>query len=363
VPQDQPYTFRVNSDLVQLSVVVRDRSGKPVRGLTREDFEVAEDGQRQQIAAVDLEIAGEPRNAPGAAAAGLPPALNLPLLTTTAPPLANSASGLRLVVLTFDFTSLEPDDAARALRAAESYVGGLGPADRVAIVGFTARLNVEQDFSGDAQLLRAALQRMHGLSTIVSAGSSDSAYGDRDGGRLRQLQALAAALRKVRQKKAVVLFAGRAASDRDPNSIVATLDAALTANVSFYGIDASGLSATPPMGSAGSAADAGIGALSGVAVVRGGGNSRPQLLYTLAQGTGGRAFFGTNDLGKVFRALESDTREYYLLSYRSTNLRRDGEFRRVEVRLRWPAMTVKAPAGYYAPREMPVASPGAGANR
>jgi len=78
-------------------------------------------------------------------------------------------------------------------------------------------------------------------------------------------------------------------------------------------------------------------------VVRGSGNARAQLLFTLAQATGGRAFFGINDLQKAFRALESDTNEYYLLSYRSTNLRRDGRFGSVEVRVRRPAMVVKAP--------------------
>src|SRR6266550_3405959 len=59
--QQQPtYTFRVNSDLVQISVVARDRNGRFVPDLTRDDFAVIEDGRRQQLSAVDLESVAVP---------------------------------------------------------------------------------------------------------------------------------------------------------------------------------------------------------------------------------------------------------------------------------------------------------------
>ena len=45
----QDEVVRVQTELVNLNVVVKDRQGKRVKGLTREDFEVYEDGARQEI--------------------------------------------------------------------------------------------------------------------------------------------------------------------------------------------------------------------------------------------------------------------------------------------------------------------------
>lgn len=45
----QEEVIRIDSALVNLNVVVKDRQGRRVRGLTREDFDVYEDGVRQEI--------------------------------------------------------------------------------------------------------------------------------------------------------------------------------------------------------------------------------------------------------------------------------------------------------------------------
>lgn len=41
--------IRVNSRLVQLSVLVRDKRGHPVRGLTSEDFQIFDNGHEQKL--------------------------------------------------------------------------------------------------------------------------------------------------------------------------------------------------------------------------------------------------------------------------------------------------------------------------
>jgi len=46
--QSQP-AFRADTRLVEVNVVVRDRSGRPIEGLTRSDFTLFEDGQAQTI--------------------------------------------------------------------------------------------------------------------------------------------------------------------------------------------------------------------------------------------------------------------------------------------------------------------------
>jgi VWFA-related protein len=350
--QEPTYTIRVNSDLVQISVVVRDHDARFVRDLTRDDFAVIEDGRLQQLSAVDLErVAG-----PHTAAAPLQP-LQLPLLTSQASVPATAVRGFRLVVLFFDFTSLGPDDAARSLRAAEAYIRTIGPADRVAIVTLAAELEVWQDFTGDHSALQHALQRLHGLSRTVlegnGNGSDDSTHEVFNGyQRLRSLRMLTSALAQVPQKKSVVILAGNTGSDSDLVAITATVDAAVRAGVSFYTVDATGLSAMPPLGDATQASSYGTTVLSGTAVAQGGGTIHEQdLLYALARGTGGRAFFDSNDFERPFRTLEEDTREYYMLSYRSSNSRRDGRYRRISVRVRRRGLELKHPAGYYGPRD------------
>src|SRR5689334_14363528 len=61
-PQAQPtkggqglYRLRVESELVLVNVVVRDKQGKPVTGLTRDDFTLLEDGKAQRVSSFDFE--------------------------------------------------------------------------------------------------------------------------------------------------------------------------------------------------------------------------------------------------------------------------------------------------------------------
>src|SRR5438876_6968515 len=283
--QEPTYTIRVNSDLVQISVVARDRNGRFVPDLTRDDFAVIEDGRRQQLSAVDLESVAVP-NTTGTPL--LP--LQSPILTSRSPVAPTAAKGLRLVLLFFDFTSLDADAAARSLRAAKAYVGTIGPADRVAVVSLAAKLEVQQDFTGDHTALQQALKRLQGLSRTVlegngdDGGSDDSGYAMFNGHRrLRSLRVLTSALAQVRQKKSVVIFAGDTGSaDSDLVGITATVDAAVRGGVSFYGIDATGLTAAPPLGDATHASSFGTAVLSGTAVAQGSDAVHDQgLLYAL----------------------------------------------------------------------------------
>jgi VWFA-related protein len=352
--QEPTYTLRVNSDLVQISVVARNRSGQFVRDLTIGDFTLTEDGRPQRLLAVDLETVGVP-NATGTRR--MP--LQLPILTSGAPLPAIATRGLRLVVLFFDFTSLDLPDAARSLRAAEAYVRTIGPADRVAVVSLGPKLEVQQDFTGDPAELLRALKRLYGLSQMDFEASDDPSPGLFYAyGRLRSLRVLTTTLAKVPQKKSVVIFAGGMPSDSDLVGITATVDAAVRAAVSFYGIDATGLTAMPPLGDATVASNYGRTVLSGTALAQSSGAIHDQgLLYALAHGTGGRAFFDSNDFERPFRTLENDTSKYYMLSYRSSNSRRDGRYRRISVRVRRRGIELKHQAGYYAPRaENPVSA-------
>jgi VWFA-related protein len=72
-------------------------------------------------------------------------------------------------------------------------------------------------------------------------------------------------------------------------------------------------------------------------------------LENIAQQTGGFLVRDTNDLaGGLHRMLE-DNASYYLMSYEPINQKRDGKFRKIEVKVTRPGLRVRTRAGYYAP--------------
>ena len=71
-------------------------------------------------------------------------------------------------------------------------------------------------------------------------------------------------------------------------------------------------------------------------------------LGILADQTGGLLINNTNDLEDGVSRVNQDRRNYYLLSYQSTNPALDGRFHRISVRVKNPALTVRARSGYVA---------------
>ena len=74
-------------------------------------------------------------------------------------------------------------------------------------------------------------------------------------------------------------------------------------------------------------------------------------LGELAQGTGGLIFDNTNNLRQGFDRVDSDLRNYYLIGYTPTNATYDGTFRKIEVKVKRPGLTVAARKGYFAVRD------------
>src|SRR5690242_18007806 len=110
--QDAP-RFRSGVSLVLVDVVVRDRSGAVVKGLTADDFELLEDGARQQIVTFAFEEI-TPNAAPVDAAA----TTTLPASPSPDPPThpltSSEVSGHRLLTLVFDTSSMQPEDVEKA---------------------------------------------------------------------------------------------------------------------------------------------------------------------------------------------------------------------------------------------------------
>ena len=80
--------------------------------------------------------------------------------------------------------------------------------------------------------------------------------------------------------------------------------------------------------------------------------SRPRRLsFTLSSDTGGRAFLDSNDFSHFFRGVQQDTSTYYMLGYHSTNLAKDGRYRRISVKVKVAGVKAEYRRGYYAPAD------------
>ncbi len=158
-------TFSVGTAAVTLDVVVRDKKGKAVRDLKAPDFEVYEDGVRQQVdsfqvfgrgAAPADEAKAAPevaRKAPAVPAAGAAPAAE------AAPPAAEAAEN-RPLVIAFVFDRLQPNARHMAQKAALTYLDkGHVEGDLVGIFSIDLALHTLQPFTSDTGLVRRGFER------------------------------------------------------------------------------------------------------------------------------------------------------------------------------------------------------------
>lgn len=381
----RPPTFRADLELVLVNVVVRDRTGAVVRGLTRDDFILTEDGRPQTVSTFSFEaLEARPATRPAAP----PPILTAPAVDAgpgapalPATPVEADLQNRRLVVLFFDLSSMQPEEVERAVQSAREYVEKkLTAADLVGITTLSTSLDVVQDFTPDREPLLAALDAIDGKS---GQGFAEGAAGETEGTpdtgaaftaddtefnvfntdrRLEALRSLTGALSGIQQKKSVVYFSGGMSQTGLDNRVQLTtvIDRAVRANVSIYTADARGLQAIVPGGDASTASARGQGAFSGRATARqfDRAAASQDTLATLAEDTGGRAFLDTNDFGVVFDRVIADTAAYYILGYTSTNPARDGRFRRIRVRATSSDLRLEYRAGYYAPRDFAHSSRG-----
>jgi len=71
----------------------------------------------------------------------------------------------------------------------------------------------------------------------------------------------------------------------------------------------------------------------------------------LASLTGGFTINNNNDLAGALQRVFAETRNYYLLGYKSSNPKRDGRFRTIKLQVKREGLKVRARKGYYAPTQ------------
>ncbi len=369
------YTFKAQTELVLVNVTVRDRNGNPVRNLKRGDFTMLEDNKPQQVVSFDIEntdAVASTAVAEGKLLSATPQPS--PTGETDSAAVAPPFKDRRLIILFFDLSGMEPDEIDRSVAAAQNYVDKqMAPADLVSIVSLGSQLTLNQDFTSDHPTLKKALESLNlGGGQGFEEGSTGTTEGTADTGnsftaddteynifntdrRLEALRSVATRLAGVDQKKSLIYFSS--GMDRtgieNQAELRAAINAANRANLSIYAMDIRGLQAIVPGGEAQNASLRGTSPFSGAAM-RSAYDSNfttQETLVTLAGDTGGRAFLDSNDFSRVFTGVQQDTSTYYLLGYHSNNLKRDGRYRRITVRLNRNDVKLDFRRGYYAPAD------------
>jgi len=373
-----PYTMRARSEVVLVNVVARDKQGKLVRDLTADDFTVFEDGKQQKVTSFDIENTdAAPEAATGPEQTTM---LTLPKPRTEAkaaevqPQAPSALKDRRLIILFFDLSAMQPDEIDRSTTAAQKYLDQqMAPADLVSVVSLGSTVRVEQDFTTDRALLKQALDRLNpAFGAGFEEGSTGTTEGTPDTGapftaddteynifntdrRLEALRTVAQAVSRIDQKKSLIYFSS--GMDRtgieNQSQLRTAINAAVRANLAIYTMDIRGLQALVPGGEAQSASLRGTSPYSGRATINALNSNftTQETLVTLAGDTGGRAFLDSNDFNQVFKRVQEDTSIYYMLGYHSTNLARDGRFRRIVVQVKRPGLKLEYRRGYYAPAD------------
>lgn len=376
---NQAGPIHTSTDLVRIDVEVTDRSGKPVKGLRQDQFTVLDGGKPQKVSIFTysdieaVETAGQVDAKPIVVPVDVPTGVSPEALN-------DQVRDRRMIALFFDLTSMQTDDLLRARNAALKFVQKqMTAADLVSVVTFGVKLSVWADFTNDKAKLEKAINR---LTPGAEQNLADNLYAAAQNGeydvqqytgaaytadetefnvyntdqKLAAVQGLANVLAAIPGRKSVIQFTGGITQTGEENrtQLRAATDAANRADVSIYSIDARGLFAEVPGGDVTLNAATGNSMYTGASVFHQMDQRQDSrdTLATLSSDTGGRAFFDLGDLSEAFPKIQQENGGYYLLGYYlDANVKRDGRWRIVRVKVNAPGAHVRYRQGYYAPKD------------
>jgi VWFA-related protein len=358
--------FRASTRLVQVSVIVKDSRGKPVADLTAGDFRLYEDGSQQPIEFFSVESDRMTGKAPAS--------------TTTSGEFTNSLEervGGGVTAILFDQLNTGWADQVFARDHLVKFLGQVRREDRLGLyVLESSTVRVLHDFTNDASSLLRALARYQGVTSNELAASEAKPLetGDReidawlaeDGAMMAadaitiRVQSTTAALEAIGnhlagvsgRKNLIWVSSGFPAlywQEGTPRTVTRLVNRATralnNAGIAVYPVSARGLIgafAIPP------------GASKPVFTTVSTGAADIDTMLMLANDTGGRAFFNTNDIGGAVRRAIDDARVTYVLGYYPSHDTWDGRFREINVTVRRSGVEVRHRRGYLAaPAEQP----------
>jgi len=325
-------TIQSESRLVLVDTVVTDKKGNFVRDLTQKDFKVFEDNKEQTISTFSHEA--------GDTAGG-------------------SASRKHYTVLFFDDTTAGAALQAYARQAALKFITtNAGPDKLMAIAEMGAGLKVTQGFTDDPERLKQVVAGSQFASSAGSAGNGGrntttnaamNEYGIRT--TIGALRGMIQSLASLPGRKTLILVAaGYPSTPNTINEINTTIEECNRANVAVYpvvpsqviatGMDASDTATAPARGRrGGGGAGAGQGADTSVVGLQ-------QILFTLANGSGGFVVDATSDLTPGFMKIGKEADEYYILGYIPAKDAAPGACHTLKVKLDKGGTNIRSRAGY-----------------
>ncbi|MEO7191507.1 MAG: VWA domain-containing protein [Vicinamibacterales bacterium] len=365
----EPPTFRAGVDVIQLDVSVLDKDRRPVRGLTLADFTVLENGKPQRLVA-----------ATGVDAADRDPVqsawMQYVVEDVAVNDLGDALGDGRLFAIVFDDKNLPGDDTdiiVSARQAARHAIDQMGPSDMAAVV-FAQQAGKTQDFTRDRQKLLAAIDKLNPNPPQwiePPSGARPPIQGDiqrTSGLRSRSVPeleqpavpTLAAVVSRMsllpnRRKAILFVTVGVPVTFSDqrcavlPQTMKTVFRRAQLANVNIHTIDPGGYSGYREylrLRLARYGRDLGMrGQCMPATDVR----QLHDFMRITADNTGGRAIVETDAVETGIDRIFEEDGSYYLVSYQTANPEPDGKFRKVEVKVGRPGLTVMTRSGYWAP--------------
>ena len=379
---------------VTVDVVVTDKKGVPATGLTPADFVILEDDKAQKIASFDaVEV-------PAAPSATTP---SRPRISTNTSVEARTG---RSFVVVFDDIHLTPGQALRAKGAVAEFLRtGVREGDRVSLVAtgggawWSTRMeagrdeliamlkrldgrhipDMAPDRMSDYEAMRIHVYHDPQVEAVVSrrfetfgataragsggSGSDSMLEGDpmvrgraseiyyqsvsRNRITLQVLQRVLQSLAANKGRKSVILVSEGFIYDPNLDEFKGTLMASRRSNAAIYFLDTKGLSAGMPYSSAEFGPNIDNQDLGAVFIDQ---MSEAEGAESLASDSGGFVVKNTNDLARGITRIADESRSYYLIGYNPADARRDGRFRKIQVKLvARKGLQVRARKGYYAP--------------
>jgi VWFA-related protein len=391
-----PAVIKSTTRLVEINIVVQNKKGEPFEGLNKEDFTIRDQGQEQQIAVFARHSSAPPDRS------SIPP---LPSNVFTNRFDRTTQVPGSVTVILFDALNTPVLDQAYARQQVIKFLKQLQPQDHVAIYLLTRQLAVLNEFTQDVTSLLQAVQRLKGYSSApLDASSPDTALQDAvgatapatgipgAGGTAAQLNDflngasgvisdLASIDRVETTTSAIEAIANHVAQIPGRKSLIwvsasfpmtigfdadtlmdlvrqhRTFDPELEraaralnqANMSIYPVDARGLMARPLFSSTNTPTFNPRNPSKGLNPDTGNFDT----MNFLADRTGGKAFYNTNDIEGAVRHVISDGQFTYTLGFYPTHGKWDGKFHELKVQVNEKGLTLRYRKGYFAVPDSP----------
>lgn len=381
-PAPPQTALKVTTRMVQVNVVVHSRKGEPATDLKKEDFTIYDQGQEQRVATFSMESTQPLMQAGSSKPAKLPPN------TFTNRVELKEATPSAITIILLDGLNSLFEDQAYARQQVIRFLNQMQEGDRVALYTLGRELKVLYDFTSDPLALQRALAKHRGhLGTEVA----DSEYADSDTGNYRldqflnqanqkiadfqtirrveitqaAIEAIANHVARLPGRKNLIWISGgfptsigldrfNMSDRREQRTFSGGLErvarAVDSANLAIYPIDTRGL-----VGMSGS-----IESNHGTANPREAARAPSQpkdvhslqqshdMMETLAQRTGGIAYYNSNDIQQAIRSAIDDTKVTYVLGYHPAHNNWDGSFHELNVQVNRKGLDVRYRKGYFA---------------